>query len=288
MNTNNKLAIVGIFWDGYYDMWEDFLELKEKFWKDCPYPLYIVNQTKEIEFKKKYDVTVLHAGEDAEYSKKVQLAIDAIDADYLLILLEDFFFSRSLSGGILDERLFIMKENNIKYCSMPLPGFYQDLMKKYGNRKDFMLEFNQNAEYVISCMPSIWEKSFLKSCIGSGNYNAWVFEAIYLNSKTAHKDPFLSWCRIDVGNKLGLLHGALQSKMIPTTLAYYQGIGYKMKNERPVMGKWSFFKHRLKSYVRITLPACVRVQIKKLIGGESVTDRYTEQAFEEMKRMNLK
>ena len=31
------LAIVGIFWDGYYDMWEDFLELKEKFWRDCPY-----------------------------------------------------------------------------------------------------------------------------------------------------------------------------------------------------------------------------------------------------------
>ena len=42
------LAIVGIWYDGYYDIWEDFLELKEKFWKDCPYTMYIVNQTKEL------------------------------------------------------------------------------------------------------------------------------------------------------------------------------------------------------------------------------------------------
>ena len=28
--VNNKIAVVGIFWDGYYDIWEDFLELKEK------------------------------------------------------------------------------------------------------------------------------------------------------------------------------------------------------------------------------------------------------------------
>ena len=71
-----ELAIVGIWYDGYYDIWEDFLELKEKFWPDCPYPMYIVNQTKELTYEKKYDATVIHAGADAEYSKKIQTAID--------------------------------------------------------------------------------------------------------------------------------------------------------------------------------------------------------------------
>ena len=136
-------------------------------------------------------------------------------------------------------------------------------------------------------MPSIWEKSFLKKCIGEGNYNAWVFEAIYFNSKMAHKDPFISWCRIDVSNMLGLLHGALQSMMIPETLTYYQKIGYQMKNKRPVMSQWAFFKHRFKSFVRITLPKGVRNKIKKVFGGESVIDRYTLQAFEEMKENEL-
>lgn len=107
------LAIVGIFWDGYYDMWEDFLELKEKFWKDCPYPLYIVNQAKNLNFQKKYDVTVIHAGESAEYSKKVQTALAQIDSDYFLLLLDDFFFSAEIQGAVFDETISFMKSKGV-------------------------------------------------------------------------------------------------------------------------------------------------------------------------------
>lgn len=35
---NKKLAIVGIFYDGYYDIWGDFLDLIDKYWEDNPYP----------------------------------------------------------------------------------------------------------------------------------------------------------------------------------------------------------------------------------------------------------
>ena len=71
----HKLAIVGTFYDGYYDLWEDFLELFYTNWPDCPYPLYIVNDEKELSFKKEYKVNVIHAGHKAEYSQRVQTAV---------------------------------------------------------------------------------------------------------------------------------------------------------------------------------------------------------------------
>jgi hypothetical protein len=67
-----------------------FSELFSSHWPDCPYELYIVNNEKELDYEKKYKVKVLHAGKEAEYSRKVQTALSKIDADYYLLLLEDF------------------------------------------------------------------------------------------------------------------------------------------------------------------------------------------------------
>jgi len=49
---DTRLCIVGIFFDGYYDIWEDFLELFNRNWPDCPYPVYIVDGTKNLDFQR--------------------------------------------------------------------------------------------------------------------------------------------------------------------------------------------------------------------------------------------
>ena len=157
-----KIAVVGIFWDGYYDIWEDFLELKEKFWKDCPYPLYIVNETMDLQFSKKYEVTVLHAGDNALYSRKVQKALNEIEADYFLLLLEDFFFSKPLEKMVLNDVLCIMNEHNLSYMRMPMEEFKGSSKGSKFNGYNTIHNIETNSEYTLSCQPSIWRKDFLK------------------------------------------------------------------------------------------------------------------------------
>lgn len=284
-NRKTKLAIVGIFWDGFYDLWEDFLELKEMFWKDCPYPLYIVNQTKELKFDKKYDVTVLHAGEDAEYSRKVQLAVNEIDADYLLLLLDDFFFSKELNGDVLETALDFIKNNAIDYYCMPL---YEFQVGKPGKKSEIPFQIKENDEYTLSCQPTIWERNFLAKCIGTGNYNAWIFEGIYATSKEAHTYEFLKRCMTANNNPLRLLHGALQGQMVPDTIKYFNSISYDMHNRRETMPFNVYRLHQYKSALKGFIPLIFQRIIKKVFNVDSVYGRYSKAIAEEMNRMGIK
>lgn len=277
------LAIVGIWYDGYYDLWEDFLELKEKFWEDCPYPMYIVNQTKELAYDKKYDVTVIHAGADAEYSRKIQTAVEKIDADYLLLVLEDFFFSRPVDASLLENALSIVKENNLDYYSMPLSEFLHiKVGKPFKNYKD-VYDFNPAFEYTLSAQPAIWNKQFLKKSVGQDNYNAWIFEGIYIKAPKAHTKEFLRCCKIDMSNFLGLKHGALQGKMIPSLIKYYNKIGYTFNTQREQLP----LKTVVKRQIRSCIPAPILTFLKKYIKNKSVISRYMSEIDKQIRILNL-
>lgn len=284
----SKIAIVGIFFDGYYDIWEDFLELKSRFWPDCPYPTYLVNNNKDLEFKKEYDVTVLHAGADAEFSRRVQTAVENIDADYLLLLLEDFFFSMPIETDPLQHILSYIEGNNISYYSMPIREFVGDYYfhKKVKHAKHLRI-IRSSDEYTVTCQPAIWSKDFLKKCIGTGNYNAWVFEGIYTKSTLAHSNEFLSKCMVDTRNVLALRHGALQSKILPVTMKYYNSIGYVFRNKRPTMSSRDYAIFKIKTVMKLIIPYNLQVKLKKLFNANSVIERYGEDIENEMKRMKI-
>ena len=228
-----RLAIVGIFYDGYYDLWEDFLELFYLHWPDCPYHLYIVNNELNPLFERNYDVKVLHAGGDAEYSKKVQTAIENINADYYLLLLEDFFIQNKLAANVLEETLGIIERDNIQYLRMSSSDFLVDPKQK----KNAIVMIDPKSEYTVTCQPSIWRKEFLKECIGRENYNAWIFEGIYAKSKMAHEEAFLSKCRNDTRNLLTIRHGAVQGKLLPNVYRAFGDQGYRFKTRRSVLDK---------------------------------------------------
>lgn len=283
MKNSANLALIGVFYDGYYDVWEDFLELKELFWKDCPYPLYIVNQSKNLSFSKEYDARVIHAGIDAEYSKKVRTAVEKIDADYVLLLLEDFFMSHEVIGGIFDKIVTFMRSNNIKYYSMPLSEFMVVGEGEKYNGIDYLFQIAPTKEYTLNCQPAIWEKEFLLNSIGYGNYNAWIFEGIYIKSPKAHSEEFLKQCLIDTRNILGLKHGVLQGCIFPDIVKFYKKLGYELKNKRPVLP----LSIRIKRWIRFKLPQSIIRKMKIKLKGQTVVSKYSNEIDIQLKAMGL-
>ena len=284
-----RLAIIGIFFDGYYDIWEDFLELWSTRWTNCPYPVYIVSEDHELDFDKKYDVHIIHAGKDAEYSKKVQTALEQINADYFLLVLEDFFFEHMIADDPLQPVLKTMADKDIRYLRMPTKEFVNDRYEeKYQlDSETGFYRIPETDEYTVTCQPSIWEKEFLRKCIGKGNYNAWVFEGIYCYSKYAHTQAFLDRCRIDFSNRLGLRHGAVQGKILPKVNKDFHNNGYTFKNKREVLSIKQYYTHRLKQIMKSSLPKPMQSMVKKVIKNESIIDKYRDQILFHMKENDL-
>ena len=120
----SDLSILCVFYDGYEEVWQDFFNLFYKYWSDCPYKLFVANNCSRPEYIIKNSIEVINAGEKAEFSTKVRKALDLIDTKYVLLLLEDFFFSVNLnSTNPLDSVLEFMEKNNSVYYAMPLKWF---------------------------------------------------------------------------------------------------------------------------------------------------------------------
>lgn len=274
-----KLAIVGIFYDGYEDSWIDFIRCFKKFWPDCPYELYIVNNTKSIE--ESDGIHVINAGSDAEYSRKVQTALEQIDADYFLLMLEDFYFGKKLPSDILEPIInYIDRENLDYYCLSSLSSFSKYKSELYDDKKDYLFKINPDYRYTLGCQAVIWKKEFLKKCVGKSNYNAWIFEGALATSQKVHTSKFLEKCVKDVRNLLELQHGILQQKMIPTTIEYYKSIGFPLTTKRNVMSKKEFSKYVRNSKLAGFIPKPIYKIMKKLLGekrGNAVLDKYEQE-----------
>lgn len=287
-----RLAIVGIWYDGYYDLWIDFLRLFNKYWKDCPYNLYIVNIDKDIDMSLIGDVSkckalkemkIIHAGECAEYSKKVQMAVEQVDADYFLLLLEDFFIGEKIDNKRITNIMEYIYREGLKYYSMPMKEFQSIQNQIKFNRQKKLYRVSKTKEYTICCQPAIWKKSFLKECIGTTNYNAWVFEGIYCKSKKAHTDDFCNNLIIDNSNPLNLYHGALQGRIVRETYNHFKKIGYTFYNNLELISIATCYKNKVKRLLIKYVPLKIRTFVKSRLKNNSVIERFNEDIQREIK-----
>lgn len=274
-----KLAIVCIFFDGYEDLWYDFLNIKEMMWKDCPFHVYVVNDQKELkgDFG---DITVLHAGKDAEFSKRVQVAVDNVEEDYFLILLEDYFFGKKVDTQKFIDLFNYISEQNLDYYTMPMPEFAGKKGPARLKVSDGVYKISKDREYLFSCMPSVWKKEFLKLCIGRENYNAWIFEGIYAKSDFLRDERFLDRCLIDHNNPLNLRHGALQGKLVPKTVRALNRAGYKFTTDRQKQPFKSVFIHQVKKFGHWVVRTFKLNFIAKMFKKKSVLNRFATEIAE--------
>ncbi|WP_343084306.1 hypothetical protein [Blautia producta] len=276
--NKKKLAIVGIFYDGYVDIWRDFIRYFKIYWADCPYDFYIVDNEIQMDID---NITFINAGKDAEYSRKVQMAIEQINADYYLLLLEDFFFGTRLDKDILEPIMNFIEEEKIEYYGISsLSSFSKYKSNLYDVSKGYLYKINPKNRYTLGCQAVIWEKNFLKRCIGTRNYNAWVFEGAFTKSKKVHTDEFLKKCVKDTRNILQFKHGVLQQKLLPETVEYYRQIGNPITSNRDTMSEKDFSKYVRNSKVAALIPRALHEPLKKIVGekrGNAVLDKYEQQ-----------
>src|SRR5579875_2993140 len=81
-------AVLVMSCDAYRDLWNPFFTLFRRYWHDCPWPVYL--GTNRLQFADEH-VTSLAAG-DGPWSERLRFCLQQIEADFVLLLLEDYFF----------------------------------------------------------------------------------------------------------------------------------------------------------------------------------------------------
>lgn len=262
MAMNNDMTVVFIGFDGYSDLWDDCIGLYKRFWTDCPYRTLFINNEKNVTFE---GVEVLHAGADAEWSRKVQLAIQETKTSYICLLIEDFLLGDKVDNKTVLDTVDYIKKERIRYFK--LVNMNRAVKNHDPNYKGigYLHIIPESDEYGVSLQAAIWDKEYLSELLGTDNYNAWTFEFDRVREAKDKPDTPNPGCVFDDRNILNLQHGVIQSKYLPGTIRYFKKKGIKLNVQREVMSYAHYFRIRLGSKVKYTLPKPLRGKVKHIL-----------------------
>lgn len=177
MTQNNtlKLAILVLSCDKYGDLWDDFFNLKERFWPDCPYPCYLATDTKEYE---REGVNLLHFGNIRTWSICASKALEQIPEPYVALFLEDAFIYKKIDTNIVAENLQFCIDYKADFLTME-----RNRMEKKLTEKDQIVphiwRIDRHKQYGIDTSAAIWDKEFLMAALKKDDCSAWQFEVNY-------------------------------------------------------------------------------------------------------------
>ena len=259
---NTELTVIFVAFDGYSDIWDDCIRLYKMFWPDREYKTFFINNTKEVAYD---GIEVIHAGPDAEWSKKVQIGLNVAESDYVCILLEDFLVGSTINNALIEETIEYIEKKGIRYyktVNMSRAG--KNRNSKYDN-KEYLHVIPESDEYGVSMQAAIWDKVFLRSLIGQGNYNAWKFEFDRVKEAQGKANTPHKGCVFDDRNIFNLQHGIIQGKYLPCTIKYFKNKGIELNVEREIMPYSAYYKYKAISVLKAVLPQKMRGPIKRIM-----------------------
>lgn len=176
-----KFSILINTCDKYHFLWNDFVELFNKYWDhniECD--KYFLTET----ITKKFDNFEWITAGTVPYSQCIKKACEAIDTDYILWLQDDYFLRKTIYKEEMDVYFNLVKDFSINRF-----GIHENSSLYNSVRiKNNLYKMNQFTSYSISMQASIWNKKFLESCLVE-NENPWEFEingSLRLNQHRPH------------------------------------------------------------------------------------------------------
>lgn len=241
---NKELVLLVLSCDGYSDLWDDFFNIRDLNWSDCPYKWYLVTESKDYV---RTGVEVIKCGKEMNWAARFRHAVKLIDADYYGIYLEDYFIDTKVDNTIIKDLIDTMVENKVTYINTSDVFFNCIKMKNKRYLKEHLIIVPNNKKYGISTESAIWEKNFLLEKIGEGDYSAWKFEDDRVFEATTpeglggfllcdDRQPFHASIRPVV----------IQGVVYPPARRYFKKMGYNFLTKRENMSWFQVFLYKLK------------------------------------------
>lgn len=155
--------------DGYSDLLEPFNTLYKRYWKH-PYKTYIGTEEKDCE----YFEAIKTKG---SWTARVRQTLEKIDSDYVIFLLDDFFFHKKVNQERIEVLIPQFKDNTAVFNF----ELNKDTKTEENALNGFKKRLNKQM-YLCSCQPSIWNRKILIELLQQ-DMNPWQWETQVLDSK---------------------------------------------------------------------------------------------------------
>src|SRR4051812_43328145 len=109
MDSNN-CAIVVPSCDAYEDAWLPFFSFFFKYWPDCPFPVYLITDSKIYPDNR---VKTLALGKDYGWADNMKISLDKIPEEYFIYFLEDVFITKKVDTSRILRFLELAKKENV-------------------------------------------------------------------------------------------------------------------------------------------------------------------------------
>lgn len=244
--NSQLLEILVLSCDKYSDAWDDFFNLKERFWPNCPYQWHIVTETKDYQRDR---VDTILCGLDLNWAGRLRKAVQSVNSPYIGLFLEDYFIKAPIDNDKIASYVSLMQREKVSYLT--LGNVFRHILSQpdLEHFSEHLVVIPQHLKYGIDTSAAIWDKSFLLEKIGDGDYSAWQFEID--RCKEAESVSGLGGfllCDDELSFNVSEIPVIIQGKLYPPAIKYFQDVlGYHIRSNRKIMSQYEVFKYRFKT-----------------------------------------
>jgi hypothetical protein len=210
-NLTGNVCVLIMSCDKYDDLWEPFFQFFDKYWPDCPYPVYLATNTKSYNHQ---NVTVIHSDHKGTWSEETLIILDRLPYEQIIYLQDDYFLTQKVNNKIIGDIIVFFNKYKVNYLRLfPSPGSDSD----FENEQAIGL-INKESAYRTSLQCAVWDKKTFINLL-EPDESQWQFE---INAGFRSKDYlFLSY---KINQK-----GHIKSHIYPITYYYLTAV---------IRGKW--------------------------------------------------
>lgn len=177
---DKKVSILVNSCDLYEDVWNPFFSLLKIQWSDCPYDIYLNTENKNYicDF---LDIKTISTGKEKNWTARIKAALDEIESDYIIFMLEDFFLLEQVDNSKLDAVISEIQNNSdVGFVFFTPIGVRYDIEYKPNT---LFSDVSKYADYRVNACLGLWKKEFLLQMLYLDG-SPWEFE---------HNATRLSW-----------------------------------------------------------------------------------------------
>lgn len=241
--NNDKLSIIVMSCDKYSGIWNDFFNLKDRFWPDCPYKTYLATDSKEFV---RDGVETIHFGNIREWSRCVRETINKIDTPYFCLWLEDALICEKVDNSVIESDLNYIIENKVDYFCIEIKRrFKPELMQEAAPH---IRVIDPHQRYGVDSAVAIWEKAYFMEKLQK-DCSAWQFEVDRcIEAATTEGIKGITLYDDRHPANVSPIEVLRRGELRPQAIKFFEGLGYHLNTEElPLMNKWNVFKETVRT-----------------------------------------
>ena len=169
-----RFAVLVSSCDAFFDAWRPFVFFFRKHWPRCPWRVFLI--VNELDVRSDW-LTPIRVGRDRGWADNLRVALEEIDADYLLYFQEDYFLTAPVNVARLAADCAFCLERGVDHlCLKELPLPEVATWPRAGDGREDLAIIPADSPWRTRLQVALWRRAALLDALRPGE-NAWDFEA---------------------------------------------------------------------------------------------------------------